>query len=86
MQGRRRRVDGIPAERSTVVGANIRALRLRNGWTQAKLGELMGCPPPPPSAQLRGIALAGNEIQLRGGHAAGRYLRRLPGGTHDTFA
>ena len=43
-RGRRRRVDGIPAEQSAVIGANIRALRLRNGWTQAKLGELMGWP------------------------------------------
>jgi transcriptional regulator with XRE-family HTH domain len=44
MRGRRRRVDAIPAEQSAVIGANIRALRLRNGWTQAKLGELMGWP------------------------------------------
>jgi transcriptional regulator with XRE-family HTH domain len=44
MPGRRRRVDGIAPEQSAVVGANIRALRLRNGWTQAKLGELMGWP------------------------------------------
>ena len=44
MAGRRRRVDEIPVEQSTVVGANIRALRLRKGWTQAKLGELMGWP------------------------------------------
>ena len=29
-------------EQSAVAGANIRALRLRNRWTQAKLGELMG--------------------------------------------
>jgi hypothetical protein len=42
--GRRRRVDTIPAEQFAVVGANIRTLRLRNGWTQAKLGELMGWP------------------------------------------
>ena len=34
--GRRRRVDEIPAEQSAVVGANIRVLRLRNGWTQAQ--------------------------------------------------
>jgi len=44
MAGRRRRVDEIPAEQSAVVGANIRTLRLRNGWTQAKLGQLMGWP------------------------------------------
>jgi hypothetical protein len=44
MGGRRRRVDEIPAEQFAVVGANIRTLRLRKGWTQAKLGELMGWP------------------------------------------
>ena len=40
MRGRRRRVDEIPAEQSAVVGANIRALRLRNGRT----GTLAGGP------------------------------------------
>jgi hypothetical protein len=34
----------IPAEQRATVGANIRALRQRNGWTQARLGELMGWP------------------------------------------
>jgi transcriptional regulator with XRE-family HTH domain len=29
-----------------VVGANIRVLRQRRGWTQARLGELMGWPSP----------------------------------------
>ena len=42
--GRRRRVDQIPIEQFAVVGANIRALRLRKGRTQAELGELMGWP------------------------------------------
>ena len=42
--GRRRRVDEIPVEQFVVVGANIRALRQRKGWTQAELGELMGWP------------------------------------------
>ena len=42
--GRRRRVDTIPAEQFAVVGANIRTLHLRNGWTQVKLGELIGWP------------------------------------------
>jgi len=32
----------IPAEQCAVIGANIRALRHRNGWTQARLGQLMG--------------------------------------------
>ena len=31
-------------EQSAVVAANIRALRQRRGWTQPKLGELMGWP------------------------------------------
>jgi hypothetical protein len=42
IQGRRRRVDEIPDEQSAVAGANPRTLRRRKGWTQAKLGELMG--------------------------------------------
>jgi transcriptional regulator with XRE-family HTH domain len=44
MTGRRRRVDEIPQDRAAVVGANIRVLRQQHGWTQAKLGELMGWP------------------------------------------
>ena len=42
--GRRRRVDTIPEEQPAVVGMNIRTLRQRRGWSQAKLGELMGWP------------------------------------------
>jgi hypothetical protein len=44
MGGRLRRADEIPAEQFAVVGANIRAPRLRKGWTQARLGQLMGWP------------------------------------------
>ena len=44
MPGRFRRVDEIPRDRATVVGANIRVLRQQHGWNQAKLGELMGWP------------------------------------------
>ena len=41
----RRGVTGkITPEQSAVAGANIRALRQRRGWTQAKLGGLMGWP------------------------------------------
>ena len=40
--GRRRRVDTIPEEQTVIVGVNIRTLRQRKGWSQAKLGELMG--------------------------------------------
>lgn len=43
-RGRRRRVDEIPEVQSAVVGANIRVLRQRKGWNQAKFGELMGWP------------------------------------------
>jgi hypothetical protein len=44
MVGRQRRVDLIPQKQFAVVGANIRALRLRKGWTQAELGKLMDWP------------------------------------------
>jgi transcriptional regulator with XRE-family HTH domain len=40
--GRRRRADNIPKRQAAIIGANIRALRQRKGWSQAKLGELMG--------------------------------------------
>jgi hypothetical protein len=42
MHGRHRLVDVIPMEQSAIVGVNIRTFRQRNGWTQARLGELMG--------------------------------------------
>jgi transcriptional regulator with XRE-family HTH domain len=32
----------LPAQQCAAIGANIRALRQRNGWTQARLGQLMG--------------------------------------------
>jgi transcriptional regulator with XRE-family HTH domain len=40
--GRRRRVDSIPEGQPAIVGVNIRTLRRRKGWSQARLGELMG--------------------------------------------
>jgi transcriptional regulator with XRE-family HTH domain len=40
-RGRRRRVDSIPEGQPAIVGANIRTLRQRKGWSQATLGELM---------------------------------------------
>jgi len=42
MRGRRYCAGEIPEAQAVVVGANIRVLRQRNGWTQAMLGELMG--------------------------------------------
>lgn len=36
--------EPISGRLSAIVGANIRALRQRNGWTQAQLGALMGWP------------------------------------------
>jgi hypothetical protein len=42
MAGRRRRAAEVPAGESAIVGANIRVLRQRKGWSQAQLGELMG--------------------------------------------
>ena len=44
MGGRRPRPGEIPPEQSSVVGANIRVLHQRKGWSQGKLGELMGWP------------------------------------------
>jgi transcriptional regulator with XRE-family HTH domain len=41
-RGRPHRTGEIPTAQAAVVGANIRVLRQRNGWTQARLGELMG--------------------------------------------
>jgi hypothetical protein len=32
----------LPAAQCAIAAANIRALRQRNGWTQAQLGQLMG--------------------------------------------
>lgn len=34
----------IPEAKAAIVGANIRTLRQRNGWTQRQFGELMGWP------------------------------------------
>ena len=44
MVTRRRRgaAAKLPAEHCAIAGANIRALRQRNGWTEAQLGKLMG--------------------------------------------
>jgi transcriptional regulator with XRE-family HTH domain len=42
--GRRRRVDAIPEGQPAIIGVNIRTLRQRKEWSQAKLGELMGWP------------------------------------------
>lgn len=44
MAGRRHRAAQVPAGESAIVGANIRFLRQRRGWSQTKLGELMGWP------------------------------------------
>lgn len=42
MAGRRPRAREIPRAHAEVVGANIRVLRQRKGWSQAQLGQLMG--------------------------------------------
>jgi hypothetical protein len=42
MAGRRLRNGEIPRAQAKVVGANIRVLRQRDGWTQAEPGALMG--------------------------------------------
>ena len=40
----RRHTGEIPRAQAEAVGANIRILRQRNGWTQVTLGALMGWP------------------------------------------
>jgi hypothetical protein len=42
MGGRGSAASKLPGEQCAIVGANIRTLRQRRGWTQHKLGELMG--------------------------------------------
>jgi transcriptional regulator with XRE-family HTH domain len=42
MRGLRGLDATIPERQSATVGVNIRTLRQRKGWTQTKLGELMG--------------------------------------------
>ena len=42
MRGRQRGAPVIPQEQAAIVGANIRALRLGNGWSQSQVGKLMG--------------------------------------------
>jgi transcriptional regulator with XRE-family HTH domain len=46
MAGRRPHAGEIPRAQAEVVGANIRVLRQRNGWSQKHLGQLMGWPTP----------------------------------------
>jgi hypothetical protein len=41
---RGRRSVKVPEEQCAIAGANILALRQRQGWSQARLGELMGWP------------------------------------------
>lgn len=36
------RAKALPSTPSAVIGANLRALRKRNGWTQTRLSALMG--------------------------------------------
>jgi transcriptional regulator with XRE-family HTH domain len=42
MQGWQPGAEVIPREQAAIVGANIRTLRQGKGWTQVKVGELMG--------------------------------------------
>jgi hypothetical protein len=43
-RGRPPRDHELPSAQARVVGANIRVLRQRKGWTQVQLGGLMGWP------------------------------------------
>lgn len=82
--GRRRCVDDIPDEQPAIVGANIRTLRQRKGWSQAKLGEVMGWH----SASTVCVAEGHRGDRQRGftakgNRAASRHLRCLPATAHD---
>ena len=85
MAGRRRRVDEIPAGQCAIIGANIRTLRHRKGWTQAQLGELMGW-----HTNSTVCAAEGHrDGRQRGVHhrrdrATGRHLRHPGMAAHDT--
>jgi len=45
-RGRRKGGTDLSQGQAGAVGANIRALRIDRGWTQADLGRLMGWPTP----------------------------------------
>jgi hypothetical protein len=85
MTGRRRRVDEIPQDQAAVVGMNIRVLRQQHGWTQAKLGELMGWLSNSTVCAAEGRRNGRQrEIHHPGGRAAGRHLQPLSSATHGT--
>ena len=52
----------LPPGQSAIAAANVRALRQRNGWTQAHLGQLMGWP-------------AASTVCAAEGHRGGRQRR-----------
>lgn len=60
----------IPAEQSAIAGANIRALRQRNGWIQARLGELTGWP-----GTSTGCAAEGHRNHRQRGFTTGELTR-----------
>jgi hypothetical protein len=75
--GRRHRIGQLPEAEAAIVGMNIRTLRQRNRWTQAKLGELNGLAERldrmrrrrPPQRTAKGH-------HRQGSPATGRHLRR----------
>jgi hypothetical protein len=38
--------ERITSQQAAIIGANIRALRRERGWSQGRLGELVGWPTP----------------------------------------
>jgi hypothetical protein len=76
--GRRRRVDSIPEGQSAIVGANIRTLRQRKEWSQAKLGELMGWQSASTVCGAEGHRDGRQRFHRHGNRAASRHLRYLP--------
>ena len=81
--GRRRRVDDIPEGQPAVAGVNIRTLRQRRGWSQAKLGELMGWPSASTVCAAEGHrGQPAAWFHCQGNRAASRHLRYLARAAH----
>lgn len=63
---RRRHVDDIPDGQPAVASVNIRTLRQRRGWSQAKLGELMGWQNASTVSAARATEVAGSVVSRSG--------------------
>jgi hypothetical protein len=81
--GRRCRVDDILEGQPAVVRVNIRTLRQRRGWSQAKLGELMGWQSVSTVRRRRPPRRQAARFHQEGNRAASRHLRYHLPAAHD---